>query len=241
MKLEGLKTKHGDTGPAGPPSIPEDLGRPPTRRPRKILLEVRKERVRDHRRRAGRDRERKVAFVLPGVHPGPFFPVGSYNLSELIHRALRSEGVAPVVLHGTGGHERNTPTNSWLQHTQRDITIRQLVEAFGEGHDERSRLRHGRHHQHNHPGFREETSSLSSRTHPSSPTTSTQPASRMPPRPRRSSGYSLSMVDAHNSSTAKAAPRPRLPGLTGRGYSRASWLCPRSDSTWGSPAPRRWT
>jgi putative membrane protein len=54
----------------------------------------------------------KVAFVLPGVHPGPFYPVGSYNLSELIYRALKGEGVDPVVLHGTGGHERNTPANS---------------------------------------------------------------------------------------------------------------------------------
>jgi putative membrane protein len=54
----------------------------------------------------------RVALVLPGVHPGPFFPVGSYNVSELIYRALRAEGVAPVVLHGTGGHERNMPTNA---------------------------------------------------------------------------------------------------------------------------------
>jgi putative membrane protein len=56
-------------------------------------------------------KETKVAIVLPGVHPGPFFPVGSYNLSELIYRALRPEAMNPVVLHGTGGHERNTPTN----------------------------------------------------------------------------------------------------------------------------------
>ena len=55
---------------------------------------------------------KKVAFVLPGVHPGPFYPVGSYNLSELIYRSLRDNGLAPVVLHGTGGHERNTPTNT---------------------------------------------------------------------------------------------------------------------------------
>jgi putative membrane protein len=55
--------------------------------------------------------EEKVAFILPGVHPGPFYPVGSYNLSELIYRALRDKGIAPVVFHGTGGHERNTPTN----------------------------------------------------------------------------------------------------------------------------------
>jgi putative membrane protein len=56
-------------------------------------------------------KEKRVAFVLPGIHPGPFYPVGSYNLSELVYRSLRAKGVSPVVLHGTGGHERNTPTN----------------------------------------------------------------------------------------------------------------------------------
>jgi len=54
----------------------------------------------------------KVALVLPGVHPGPFFPVGSYNLSELIYHELRKNDVTPMVLHGVGGHERNLPTNA---------------------------------------------------------------------------------------------------------------------------------
>lgn len=53
----------------------------------------------------------RVALVLPGVHPGPFFPVGSYNVSELIFHELRKNGIAPMVLHGVGGHERNLPTN----------------------------------------------------------------------------------------------------------------------------------
>jgi putative membrane protein len=53
----------------------------------------------------------KVALVLPGVHPGPFFPVGSYNLSELIYHELRKYDITPMVLHGVGGHERNLPTN----------------------------------------------------------------------------------------------------------------------------------
>ena len=52
-----------------------------------------------------------VALVLPGVHPGPFFPVGSYNLSELIYEELRKKDIIPMVLHGVGGHERNLPTN----------------------------------------------------------------------------------------------------------------------------------
>jgi putative membrane protein len=50
-------------------------------------------------------------MVIPGVHPGPFSPVGSYNLSELIYRILHSDTRTQIVLHGTGGHERNTPTN----------------------------------------------------------------------------------------------------------------------------------
>jgi putative membrane protein len=53
----------------------------------------------------------QVALVLPGVHPGPFFPVGSYNLSELIYHELRKNNITPMVLHGVGGHERNLPTN----------------------------------------------------------------------------------------------------------------------------------
>ena len=53
----------------------------------------------------------EVILVLPGIHPGPFSPVGSYNLSELIYTDLKAESVMPVVLHGTGGHERNVPTN----------------------------------------------------------------------------------------------------------------------------------
>jgi len=53
----------------------------------------------------------RVVIVLPGIHPGPFSPVGSYNLSELIYEKLKAPNVAPIVLHGTGGHERNVPTN----------------------------------------------------------------------------------------------------------------------------------
>jgi putative membrane protein len=53
----------------------------------------------------------KVALVLPGVHPGPFYPVGSYNLSELIYHELHTRDIIAMVLHGVGGHERNLPTN----------------------------------------------------------------------------------------------------------------------------------
>jgi putative membrane protein len=51
-----------------------------------------------------------VFIVLPGVHPGPFFPVGSYNLPGVISSEFK--GLGPVLtLHRPGGHERNLASN----------------------------------------------------------------------------------------------------------------------------------
>jgi len=51
-----------------------------------------------------------VFVVMPGVHPGPFFPVGSYNLPGLISREFKGLG-SVMVLHRPGGHERNLASN----------------------------------------------------------------------------------------------------------------------------------
>ncbi len=48
-------------------------------------------------------------IVLPGVHPGPFHPVGSYDLPGVLSGAFK--GLGPVMtLHRPGGHERNLAT-----------------------------------------------------------------------------------------------------------------------------------
>ncbi len=48
-------------------------------------------------------------IVLPGVHPGPFHPVGSYDLPGVLSRAF--EGLGHVMtLHRPGGHEKNLAT-----------------------------------------------------------------------------------------------------------------------------------
>jgi putative membrane protein len=73
----------------------------------------------------------RVAVVLPGVHPGPFFPVGSYNVSELIFHELRKNGITPMVLHGVGGHERNLPTNELAK--QYAAAIATAVTSSGAG------------------------------------------------------------------------------------------------------------
>jgi putative membrane protein len=50
-------------------------------------------------------------LVLPGVHPGPFHPVGSYDLPGVISRAFERLGPA-MTLHRPGGHERNLATRA---------------------------------------------------------------------------------------------------------------------------------
>jgi putative membrane protein len=55
-----------------------------------------------------------IFLVLPGVHPGPFYPIGSYNLPGLMFERFADSG--PVMtLHRPGGHERNLATTSDTQ------------------------------------------------------------------------------------------------------------------------------
>lgn len=50
-------------------------------------------------------------LVLPGVHPGPFHPIGSYDLPRVVSRAFSGIGPA-MTLHRPGGHERNLATRA---------------------------------------------------------------------------------------------------------------------------------
>jgi putative membrane protein len=50
-------------------------------------------------------------LVFPGVHPGPFYPIGSYDLPGVISKALGDLGPA-MTLHRPGGHERNLATRA---------------------------------------------------------------------------------------------------------------------------------
>jgi len=52
-----------------------------------------------------------VFLVLPGVHPGPFHPVGSYDLPGVVSREFEELGPT-MTLHQPGGHERNLATRA---------------------------------------------------------------------------------------------------------------------------------
>jgi putative membrane protein len=53
-------------------------------------------------------------LVLPGVHPGPFYPIGSYDLPGVVSRAFKDLGQV-MTLHRPGGHERNLATRADTQ------------------------------------------------------------------------------------------------------------------------------
>jgi putative membrane protein len=73
-------------------------------------------------------------LVLPGVHPGPFHPVGSYDLPGVVSRAFKEMG--PVMtLHRPGGHERNLvtrkETSDYVQRVKEMASSMPLGQALG--------------------------------------------------------------------------------------------------------------
>ena len=76
-------------------------------------------------------------LVLPGVHPGPFHPVGSYDLPGVISESFK--GLGPVMtLHRPGGHERNLATRAeTLEYAQ---SVRDLARSVAPD-DRRTTLR----------------------------------------------------------------------------------------------------
>jgi putative membrane protein len=72
-------------------------------------------------------------LVLPGVHPGPFHPVGSYDLPGVITRAFKELGPT-MTLHQPGGHERNLATRAdTAKYVQ---TVTELAKTIASGKDQ---------------------------------------------------------------------------------------------------------
>jgi putative membrane protein len=54
---------------------------------------------------------KETFLVLPGVHPGPFYPIGSYDLPGVVRKSFDGLGET-LTLHRPGGHERNLVTEA---------------------------------------------------------------------------------------------------------------------------------
>lgn len=57
----------------------------------------------------------KAAIVVPEVHPGPFYPIGSSNLPYQIQRWFLDRGFSTLILHGVSGHELNLPSKKEVE------------------------------------------------------------------------------------------------------------------------------
>jgi putative membrane protein len=58
---------------------------------------------------------KKGVLVLPGVHPGPFYPIGSSNIPADIFARLRSDNLVPMVVHSMSDHGLNLPSKNQVE------------------------------------------------------------------------------------------------------------------------------
>lgn len=65
-------------------------------------------------------RTSKLLWVIPGIHPGPFAPVGSYNLPARILATLQSQGKC-VVFHGAAEHDVDLPSQKEVERFLEDL------------------------------------------------------------------------------------------------------------------------
>ena len=49
----------------------------------------------------------KPILIIPEIHPGPFYPIGSSNLPFNIFEHFQKRGFSPLILHGVSGHDLN--------------------------------------------------------------------------------------------------------------------------------------
>ncbi|MEM2740982.1 MAG: DUF2070 family protein, partial [Nitrososphaeria archaeon] len=59
---------------------------------------------------------KNVSLVIPGIHPGPFSPIGSYNLPYEIINFYNSQNVNSMVFHSPSSHEVNLPSKYQTEH-----------------------------------------------------------------------------------------------------------------------------
>lgn len=60
--------------------------------------------------------KKKPVLIIPEIHPGPFYPIGSSNLPYQLFQYFSEKKLSPLVLHGVSGHERNLASKKEVNH-----------------------------------------------------------------------------------------------------------------------------
>jgi putative membrane protein len=61
------------------------------------------------------DDSKTALLVVPGLHPGPFYPIGSSNLPFDVFHKLSSNNLVPMVVHSISDHDLNLSSRSQME------------------------------------------------------------------------------------------------------------------------------
>jgi len=77
----------------------------------------------------GSDRTPAAVLILPGIHPGPFSPVGSSNLPGDIYQKVRTEDSIPLIFHSISDHELNLPSKEEVQRYADSLENHEVIDG----------------------------------------------------------------------------------------------------------------
>lgn len=60
--------------------------------------------------------KKKPSLIIPEIHPGPFYPIGSSNLPYQLFQYFSEKKFSPLILHGVSGHEMNLASKKEVNH-----------------------------------------------------------------------------------------------------------------------------
>ena len=76
----------------------------------------------------GKDKKISATLIVPGIHPGPFYPIGSSNLPGDIFLKLRTANRIPLTFHSISDHELNLPSREEVQNYLRTLSETKRVD-----------------------------------------------------------------------------------------------------------------
>ena len=74
---------------------------------------------------------KRATIIVPGVHPGPFYPIGSSNISADIFSRLKSKQDFPIIVHSMSDHERNLPSRNQVERYIKSLKDSNLLKDSG--------------------------------------------------------------------------------------------------------------
>ncbi|MHB8566500.1 MAG: DUF2070 family protein [Nitrososphaerales archaeon] len=72
-----------------------------------------------------------IEIIVPGVHPGPFYPIGSSNLPADIFRMLRTPSLLPLTVHSISDHDLNLPSKSQVENYVSTFRKNKVIDRGG--------------------------------------------------------------------------------------------------------------